>query len=204
MKISIINGSPKDAGISGQIILDLEKILEGQIKKYHAMKLVKNDTPQEVFTDIFNSDILLVVTPIYVDSFPAPLIELLTRLENAAPSASSVPRIFTVISAAFDASQTTSALKMMKHFAERLGMPWGYGIGVGKSGLLFRAGEDWEKELATLATAIKEKGHGENIYYEPKISVFMYRAIINTIFFIEAKRNKAGKVRARPYLEKNI
>ena len=40
MKITAINGSPKTAGISALIIKQMEKLLDEQVVKHHAIRLV--------------------------------------------------------------------------------------------------------------------------------------------------------------------
>ena len=208
MKISIINGSPKVNGVSSLIIKQMEKLLDIPLKYYQATKLVHKETPSEDIEEILASDVLLIVAPLYVDSFPAPLIELLTRLENHVNPETSKPQVFAIINAAFDVSQTALSLEMVEHFANRSGFPWGYCVGIGKGSMIYSAGENWEKgpasavnlALLDLAEAIKLKASKPNVFVEPNFSGFLYKLIANISFFIEAKRNKAGKVGARPYV----
>ena len=129
MKIAAINGSSKKAGISALIIKQMEKLLDEQIEIYHAMKLVRAETPKEAIGGMLEADILLIVFPLYIDSLPFPLIELLTRLENTVCYGAATPQIFTIVNGALDSAQTTLALEMIAHFACRVGLPWGYGVG---------------------------------------------------------------------------
>ena len=96
---------------------------------------------------------------------------------------------------------------MVGHFAERAGLPWGYGIGIGSGTMLGYAGGSWEKgpgadvqkALSDMAAAIMEKRGGQNILVSPKFPRILYKALANLSFWLAAKRNGAGNVRARPY-----
>lgn len=208
MKIVAINGSPKTTGISTLIITQMEKLLDERIEKHDAMRLVRADTPQKAIAEMLEADILLIVFPLFVDSLPSPLIELLTRLEITVCHGAAIPRIFTIVNGALDSAQTALALEMIEHFACRAGLPWRYGIGIGAGSMLYNAGENWEKGLASdiyhalcdMATAIKEKRSGQNIFIVPKFPRFLYKTVANMSFWREAKRNGVGNLRARPYM----
>ena len=208
MKIAAINGSPKTAGISALIIKQMEKFLDEQIEKHHAILLVRTETPTETITGILEADILLIVFPLYIDSLPFPLIELLTRLENTIQRGAAKPQVFAIVNGALDAAQTTLSLEMIEHFTYRAGLAWGYGVGIGAGSTLYNAGDDWEKGLASgihhtlsnLAAAFNEKKCGPNIYIAPNFPSSLYKAISNFNFAVKAKRNGAGNLRARPYI----
>lgn len=208
MKITAINGSPKTAGISALIIKQMEKLLDEQIVKHHAIRLVHAETPNETIEGMLETDILLIVFPLYIDSLPSPLIEILTRLENTMQRSAAIPQIFAIVNGALDATQTTLSLEMIEHFTCRAGLVWGYGIGIGEGSMLHNAGDNWEKGLASdiyhalcdMAMDIKKKRSRLNVYVTPKISPFLYKTIANTGFRLEAKRNKTGNLRARPYI----
>lgn len=212
MKVVAINGSPKAKGqsMSGRIIGQMEKILGEGIKTYQAIRLVRTETPTEVLENILSADVLLIVHPLYVDSLPAPLIELLTRLENASRDRIIKPWVFAIVHCGyFEPQHTTLALKMAEHFASRAGLTWGYGLGVGGGPMLSSSGDNWEKgpavtvynALRDMAATIREKKTGQNIFVAPKCPRFLYKAIANFGWRYEAGRNKAPKLRARPYTE---
>jgi len=208
MKIAAINGSPKTDGISALIIKRMEKLLDERIETYHAMRLVRAESPQETIAGMLEADILLIVFPLFVDSLPSPLIELLTRLESAAYHGAAIPQVFAVANGALDAAQTTLAIEMIEHFTCRAGLPWGYGVGIGAGSMLYNAGDDWEKGLASdihhalcdMGTAIKENRSGQNIYVAPNFPRFLYKTVANISFWREAKRNGVNNLRDRPYI----
>ena len=208
MKIAAINGSPQTAGISTLLIKQLEKLFDEQIETYHAIQVVRIETSQETIAEILDTDILLIVSPLIVDSLPSPLIELLTKLESAARQSVTIPRIYTIFNGALDSEQTALALEMIEHFTCRAGLPWGYGIGIGAGSLLYNVGEDWENSFASdihhalydMTTAIKQKESGPNVHVAPKFPRFLYKALANMRFKMEAKRNGVNNLRARPYI----
>ena len=174
MKIAAINGSPKMAdSTSACLIGQMEKLIGEQIETYHASRLVKGETPPETLAGILDADILLIVFPLYVDSLPAPLIELLSRLERAGHHDTANPLVFTIANCGFfEKAQNTLALEMIEHFANRAGLPWGYGIGIGGGGMLSAMGKNWEKGIASgiyramydMAVAMRENKSGKNVF----------------------------------------
>lgn len=211
MKISVINGSPKASGISSLIINQMEKLLDKSLKTYHAIKVAHMDTSSEIIADILDTDILLIVFPLFVDSLPSPLIELLTKLESTAHQNVTIPRIYTIVNGALDVEQTALALEMIEHFTCRAGLSWGYGIGIGEGSLLYNAGEEWGNSLASdvyhalcdMVVAINQNQSRSNVYVSPKFPRFLYKAIANISFKIEAKRGGVDDIWKRPYINQD-
>ena len=208
MKITAINGSPKAEGISSLIINKIGNLLDEQIETYQAVCLVRTEKHQEDIARILESDILLIVFPLFIDALPFPLIELLTRLESTVCHGAETPRVFAIVNGALDTAQTVLALNMIEHFARRARLPWGYGIGIGAGSLLYNAGENWSKGLASdvhhalcdLVVATKENRSAPNIYVSFKFPRILYKTIANISFLLEAKRNGVKNLRAQPYV----
>ena len=211
MNISAINGSPKTKkNASGSIIRQMEKLLGVNVETHHAAQLVSGETPGETIINILSSDALLIAFPLYVDSLPAPLIELLSRLENAVRGGAAKPRIYAIVNNGFfEASQNTLALEMIEHFARRTGMPWGYGIAIGGGGMLVGLGEDWSKgpssgiyrAMREMAGAIREKRSGPNVFVTPKMPRFIYRIAGDLGMRRFAKKKGVFNLRDKPYTE---
>ncbi|MCL1906131.1 MAG: NAD(P)H-dependent oxidoreductase [Clostridiales bacterium] len=210
MKIVAINGSPKAKGsVSELIIAQIEHILDEKIQTHQAVRLVQGYTTQETLTAILDADILLIVFPLYVDSLPASLIELLTRLEDAAHSIIASPHIFVISNCGLSEPEHTAlALDMVKHFAERTGYVWGYGLGIGRGGMLASMGNNWSKgpvsnvyaALCDMTCAMCEGRSEQNKFIAPKFPRFLYIATANIGWRIQAKRNGVRKkLNSRPY-----
>jgi len=210
MRITAINGSPKEKGSVSELIIEqMEQILDEKAQTHQAMRLVQADTAYETMKGILDTDVLLIVFPLYVDSLPAPLIELLTRLEGAAHSMNATPRIFVIVNCGlYESEHPALALNMVEHFAQRAGCIWGYGLGIGCGGMLASMGNDWSKgpvgsvyaALCDMAAAMREGRSGQNVFTSPKFPRFLYIAVTNMGWRIEAKKNGArGKLKRRPY-----
>jgi len=212
MKIVAINGSPKASGsTSAKIIGQVEKIMGEQIEVYRAAKLVSADTSRDIIAGMLDADVLMLVFPLYVDSLHASLIELLKRIEISANNRANLPRVYTIVNCGFfESSQTALALEIVEHFANRAGLPWGYGLGVGGGPILSGLGESWEKgpaaivhqALLALSAAMRENRSGQNAFVSPKFPRFLYKAMGNYGFRYEARRNKIRNLRLQPYKEK--
>ena len=210
MRITAINGSPKEKGsVSGLIIEQMERILGEKAQTHQAMRLVQGDTAYETMKGILDTDVLLIVFPLYVDSLPAPLIELLTRLEGAARGIDAAPRVFAIANCGlYESEHPALALDMVERFAQRAGYTWGCGLGIGRGGMLASIGNNWSKgpagdvyaALYDMASAMREGRSGQNAFASPKFPRFLYIAVANMGWRIEAKKNGVrGKLKRRPY-----
>lgn len=74
MKITAINGSLKTAGISTLIIKQMKRLLDEQIEKYHAVRVIRTDTSKETTKRMLEADVLLIVFPLFIDSLSTHLL----------------------------------------------------------------------------------------------------------------------------------
>ena len=211
MKITAINGSPKaNGGVSEIIIRQMEKILGTEVDTYNARRLVKDETPREAFAEMLNADVILIVFPLYVDSLPSPLIELLMQLSTATyDGIGKKPKIYTIINCGFyESEQTRLAIDMIEHFANHAGLAWGYGLGIGCGPMLVAMGENWQKgpagsvhkALADMANGIKKQADRDNTFIVLRFPRFAYKAAGHMSWRSVAKKNGVMKtIRAKPY-----
>jgi len=224
MKIAAINGSTKPTNsTSALIIKQIESLLGEKVETHHATQLTKSETPPELIASILDSEVLLIVFPLFVDSLPAPLIEFLSRLEKAAtekPSAkkpseektsrpnAAAPRVFAIVNSGFfEAKQNTLALEMVEHFANRVGASWGYGIAIGAGGMLSDMGSDWSKgpmsdayqEMRNMVDAIHKNISRQNAFVQPSFPRFLYKLLADQGLRRMAKQNGVEDIRFRPY-----
>ena len=210
MKITAISGSPKSEGsVSELIIKQVEQILGEEIQIYHAARTVQSETSPDILNIILNADILLIVFPLYVDSLPAPLIELLTRIEQIARKGDKKPRVYSIINCGLHESEhNILALDMIKYFTERAGLSWGYGLGIGHGGMLASMGENWSKgpaggvyaAIRDMVGSMREGKGGDNVYVAPKFPRFLYIAAANLGWHMQARKNGVLKqLKAQPY-----
>lgn len=201
-RITAINGSPKRTeSTSGMLVEKLEEMLNTKIDTFQAVKLIQSEKAEEAAAGILKSEVLLIVFPLYVDSLPAPLIKLLMLVEQAArTSASPLPAVYAICNCGFyEAEHNRLALRMIRSFASRAGLMWGYGIGIGSGGFLQSAGKNMEKgpganvhaALYSLCEILRSKNvkGSEDVFVTPKIPRFLYKFAGNMGWRQMAKKN---------------
>ena len=135
MKISIINGSPKaiksNSKILGNYLSSLLK--ENEIKEYYSISFRLND---ENKNEIYNSDVLIFLFPLYVDGIPSNLLKLLVEFEKEKVIKSGT-KIYCIANNGFyEGKQNRLAILQMKNWCEKVKADWGQGIGAGAGELL--------------------------------------------------------------------
>ena len=135
MKISIINGSPKaiksNSEILGNYLSSLLK--ENKIKKYYSISFRLND---ENKNEIYNSDVLIFLFPLYVDGIPSNLLKLFVEFEKE-KVVNPATRVYCIVNNGFyEGKQNRLAILQMKNWCEKVKANWGQGIGVGAGELL--------------------------------------------------------------------
>jgi len=135
MKISIINGSPKaiksNSEILGNYLSSLLK--ENEIKEYYSISFRLND---ENKNEIYNSDVLIFLFPLYVDGIPSNLLKLLVEFEKEKVIKSGT-KIYCIANNGFyEGKQNRLAILQVKNWCEKVKADWGQGIGAGAGELL--------------------------------------------------------------------
>ena len=135
MKISVINGSPKaiksNSEILGNYLSSLLK--ENEIKKYYSISFRLND---ENKNEIYNSDVLIFLFPLYVDGIPSNLLKLLVEFEKE-KVVNPATRVYCIVNNGFyEGKQNRLAILQIKNWCEKVKADWGQGIGVGAGELL--------------------------------------------------------------------
>lgn len=135
MKISIINGSPK-AGRSNSEILEnylLSLLKDNEIRKYYSISVRLDD---KIKNQIYNSDVLIFLFPLYVDGIPSNLLKLLVEFEKE-KVVNPATRVYCVVNNGFyEGKQNRLAILQIKNWCEKVKARWGQGIGVGAGELL--------------------------------------------------------------------
>ena len=135
MKISIINGSPKaiksNSEILGNYLSSLLK--ENEIKKYYSISFRLND---ENKNEIYNSDVLIFLFPLYVDGIPSNLLKLLVEFEKEKVIKSGTKIYCMANNGFYEGKQNRLAILQMKNWCEKVKADWGQGIGAGAGELL--------------------------------------------------------------------
>ena len=208
MKISIINGSPKaiksNSEILGNYLSSLLK--ENEIKKYYSISFRLND---ENKNEIYNSDVLIFLFPLYVDGIPSNLLKLLVEFEKEKVIKSGT-KIYCIANNGFyEGKQNRLAILQIKNWCEKVNARWGQGIGVGAGELLphlkkYPLGQGPLKNLGKVldefsANIITLKSD-EDIYLNPNWlkSLYFFQATISWIL-----KGKKNNLRVRELFRKS-
>ena len=197
MKIIIINGSPKtiksNSEILGNYLFPLLK--ENNIKKYYSIYFQLNDKTKN---EIYNSDVLIFIFPLYVDGIPSNLLKLLVKFEKENVVRPKT-KIYCIVNNGFyEGKQNFLALLHMKNWCKKVNAKWGQGIGIGSGELLpylkkFKLGQgplkNLEKILNRLSRNILTLNSDKNIYINPNWPKSLYFIQGSISWILKARKN---------------
>ena len=197
MKIIIINGSPKtiksNSEILGNYLFPLLK--ENNIKKYYSIYFQLNDKTKN---EIYNSDVLIFIFPLYVDGIPSNLLKLLVNFEKENVVRPET-KIYCIVNNGFyEGKQNFLALLHMKNWCKKVNAKWGQGIGIGSGELLpylkkFKLGQgplkNLEKILNRLSRNILTLNSDKNIYINPNWPKSLYFIQGSISWILKARKN---------------
>ena len=197
MKIIIINGSPKtlksNSEILGNYLFPLLK--ENNIKKYYSIYFQLNDKTKN---EIYNSDVLIFIFPLYVDGIPSNLLKLLVNFEKENVVRPET-KIYCIVNNGFyEGKQNFLALLHMKNWCKKVNAKWGQGIGIGSGELLpylknLKLGQgplrNLEKTLNILSRNILTLNSDKNIYINPNWPKSLYFIQGSISWILKARKN---------------
>ena len=197
MKITIINGSPKtvksNSEILGNYLFPLLK--ENNIKKYYSIYFQLNDKTKN---EIYNSDVLIFIFPLYVDGIPSNLLKLLVKFEKE-NAIRPKTKIYCIVNNGFyEGKQNFLALLHMKNWCKKVKAKWGQGIGIGSGELLpylkkFKLGQgplkNLEKILNRFSRNILTLNSDKNIYITPNWPKSLYFIQGSISWILKARKN---------------
>ena len=208
MKISVINGSPKaiksNSEILGNYLSSLLK--ENEIKKYYSISFRLND---ENKNEIYNSDVLIFLFPLYVDGIPSNLLKLFVEFEKE-KVVNPATRVYCIVNNGFyEGKQNRLTILQMKNWCEKVKANWGQGIGVGAGELLpylkkYKLGQGPLKNLGKVldefSANIRTLKSDEDIYINPNWlkSLYFFQATISWIL-----KGRKNNLRVRELFRKS-
>ena len=197
MKIIIINGSPKTLKSNSEILgIYLFPLLkENNIKKYYSIYFQLNDKTKN---EIYNSDVLIFIFPLYVDGIPSNLLKLLVKFEKE-NAIRPKTKIYCIVNNGFyEGKQNFLALLHMKNWCKKVNAKWGQGIGIGSGELLpylknLKLGQgplrNLEKTLNILSRNILTLNSDKNIYITPNWPRSLYFIQGSISWILKARKN---------------
>ena len=219
-KALIIYGSPKGMKGSAANLADYfaiklqEKGL--QVEKVGAYRSLTYSDEKERLLDWFDkADVVLVCFPLYVDTLPAGLLEALEIIiENGARIGRKERVLAAECHCGFpESSQTATALVNCRHFADRMGMKYVGGIGLGQGPMVIGTPLTEMKyarnHLPLFDQAIDAIVKGEEIpksvlegLKRPFVPSWLYLLFANHGWNSRAKKNGVrSRIREMPYLK---
>ncbi|MDR0536595.1 MAG: hypothetical protein LBH04_00885 [Tannerellaceae bacterium] len=205
MKIRIINGSQKTgASNTGIILNELNYFLKKDSEIINYTLGIKQFSP-EIYNEIASGDIIIFAFPLYTDSIPSNVLQMLIDLENCLKKqAFKETVIYTIINNGFyEGQQTHIAFEIMENWCLRSGTLFGGGIGQG-AGEMIGATKNtplWKilfgnliRELKIIAKKIERKETFEIKYLSPNCPRFLWEFMaLHTFWHPLARKNKLTK-----------
>ena len=200
MKISIINGSPKQGKNTSELLI---KFFLTEISNEHSIEIYrpsKENLGQEQFELMAKSDVMLFVFPLYVDSIPSHLLKLLVEIDKKKMLSKKTMVYCMINNGFFEGKQNHIAIEQMKIWCESAGGEWGQALGIGAGEMLpfisdIPLGHGPNKNLGyaikRLVKNILNKKNDKNILFSPNWPRILWK-IQSTLFMWYPRAKKNG------------
>ena len=197
MKIVIINGSPRGKKSNSEILIKYlcSLLEEHQINKYY---LFSSKIHSEIKSEIHNADVLIFSFPLYIDSIPSSLLDILLKFEEE-KIVNSKTKIYCIANNGFfEGKQNQLAILQMKNWCQKTGAEWGQGIGIGAGEILSYVEKvplgkgplkNLGKVLEQFTNNIKTLKSGNEIYVNPNWSRLLYWTQGTVSWIIKSRKN---------------
>jgi multimeric flavodoxin WrbA len=149
-RAAILVGSPKAPGTSASELL--ARAVEARLVRagvatelFHARAFVHDgDRAEAQARAMAEAELLVLVSPLYVDAFPSITTHALELIAAARAVAPRPGRLAVLVNCGFpEAEQTRTALRIARHFADEAGYAWAGGLPLGGGGVV-TSGSDLE------------------------------------------------------------
>jgi hypothetical protein len=140
----------------------------------------------EIVGVLAESEVLVLIFPLYVDGIPSHLLRLLDENQEAISEAASGALVYAVVNNGFyEADQNSIALDIVRNFAAKTGLNWGQGLAVGAGSLTGAAPigrgpmKNLGRALNQLAARILQCQTDPDQTIEPNFPKFLYYLFAN-------------------------
>jgi hypothetical protein len=205
MRIGIINGSQKPGESNTGIILgELNRLLDRKHEISNYTLGAKRLSP-EIYREIAANSVVVLAFPLYIDSIPSTVLDMLIGLENhIKKGAVKDIAVYAIINNGFyEGNQTGIAFEIVRNWCERAGARFGGGVGQGAGEMIgalkntpMNKGpfNNLGRALASLAEKMETKEPFGTRYLSPYFPRFLWRFMARHTFWHRlAYKNKLKK-----------
>lgn len=218
--VCFINGSPKIGdSMSHFIIENMEKMIgDAESIEIKCTDVLKEKDNQETFSKVIKADDVVFAFPLYIDSIPSSMLEVLYKLndyiDEMKTKGNKMPRCYAVVNEGFyGGTQNVNAIDNIMHFCKSAGFNFRFGVGIG-AGEYLRSTKKIplnNKSRAKVYYAIKEITDDiindgvsihKNIFADPEMTKRLFVMAGDMTWIKWAKKNGVGisNLRARPFV----
>lgn len=218
----LLIGSPKSSRSTSNVLGTylVSRLAEFGIKneQFNATKVIRDENSISLFIDAVNRcDLLILSTPLYVDSLPYPVIRVMELIRDNVDKIvlQDKKSLLLVINCGFpEVAQNEIAIKICKRFSGEMGFNFYGALSLSMGGMI--SGESLDK-LGTRGAKIKKSldlagfaiSNGEeipvdayNLISKPPIPRFIYNFLGNLGWKRAAKKRKTiNLLKSKPYVE---
>lgn len=131
MSTLILNGSPKKKLSMSRYIQKTVKLMLGSKEVKECTLHQKSEIPH-VLEQLGSIDTLVITAPLYIDSIPSQLVAFLKEAEAYCKKEGYHFKVYVLLNSGFiEGHQNEYALAQYECWAERSGLSWGGGVGIG-------------------------------------------------------------------------
>ncbi len=155
----LLSGSPKitrsaSVNLGSLLLMKLEKFGYNS-ERINVNTSIRANAMNDLICKVNGSDVLIISSPLYVDSLPAPLISFLECYKN--DNINQNKRLIAIINSGFpEPHQNSSAIEILRLFAKRNGFTWLGGFAIGGGGALTNADLNKTKLAKNIVSAFEE------------------------------------------------
>ena len=218
--ITVLTGSTRGRKTASESMVNyLAAKLENEcisLKMYRAYQIFQiEDEVQLLIKHLKTSDMLLICSPVYVDSLPYPLINLMEQLSKVISDEFwQNKKMMVIIHSGYPKDiQRKASLAICKNFADEMGMQWLGGIGFGGSPIIdgkpledvgrftkwMRMSLDEMSKSILAGSKISDKANRYAAKHFPSIPLWILKVMLNLKAKSMAKKNGVN-LYDQPYL----
>lgn len=138
LNLCVINGSPRrQSSNSNYLTNEFLSFFDKDINTttYYVNDILKNNS---LFDEIINYDNILIVSPLYADSFPSSMLEFLWTFGDFLHDKQDLNiNLYGIVNSGFlEGQQNRIAIEILKNFALSNNLTWKVGLGMGSGEML--------------------------------------------------------------------